>query len=68
MYISLVQRRMFQWCSRAFIWIVQVDVQEFVDSNQVVRRVFKGLPKVKVGSYQSPETGSCHNPVLSEYR
>ena len=30
--------------------------------------VFKGSSKVKVGSYQSLETGSCHKPVLSEYR
>ena len=40
MYISLVQRRMFQWCSRAFIWIVQVDVQEFVDSKESSLVVF----------------------------
>ena len=30
--------------------------------------VFKGSPKVKVGLYQSLETGSYHKPVLSEYR
>ena len=30
--------------------------------------VFKGSSKVKVGSYQSLETGSYHKPVLSEYR
>ena len=30
--------------------------------------VFKGSSKVKVRSYQSLETGSCHKPVLSEYR
>ena len=30
--------------------------------------VFKGSSKVKVGSYQSSETGSYHKPVLSEYR
>ena len=30
--------------------------------------VFKGLSKVKAGSYQSLETGSYHKPVLSEYR
>ena len=30
--------------------------------------VFKGSLKVKVGSYQSLETGSCHRPVLSEYQ
>ena len=30
--------------------------------------VFKGLSKVKVGSYQSLETGSYHKPVLSEYQ
>ena len=29
--------------------------------------VFKGSLKVKVGSYQSSETGSYHKPVLSEY-
>ena len=30
--------------------------------------VFKGSSKVKVGSYQSSETGSYHKPVLSKYR
>ena len=30
--------------------------------------VFKGSSKVKVGLYQSLETGSCHKPVLNEYR
>ena len=30
--------------------------------------VFKGSSKVKVGSYQSSETGSYHKPVLSEYQ
>ena len=30
--------------------------------------VFKGSSKVKVGSYQSLETGSYHKLVLSEYR
>ena len=30
--------------------------------------IFKGSSKVKVGSYQSLETGSCHKPVLSEYQ
>ena len=46
----------------------QISVRGFVDSNESSVVVFKGLSKVKVGSYQSLETGSCHKPVLSEYR
>ena len=46
----------------------QVNVWGFVDSNESSIVVFKGSSKVKVGSYQSLETGSCHKPVLSEYR
>ena len=46
----------------------QINVWGFVDSNESSVVVFKGSSKVKVGSYQSLETGSCHKPVLSEYR
>ena len=46
----------------------QINVWGFVDSNESFVVVFKGSLKVKVGSYQSLETGSCHKPVLSEYR
>ena len=46
----------------------QIIVWGFVDSSESSRVVFKGSSKVKVGSYQSLETGSCHKPVLSEYR
>ena len=52
MYISLVQRCMFQWCRRAFIWTFQVNVWGFVDSNEssivvflkrlIKRNLFKG--------------------------
>ena len=45
----------------------QINVWGFVDSNESSVVVFKGSSKVKVGSYQSLETGSCHKPVLSEY-
>ena len=46
----------------------QINVWGFVDSNESSIVVFKGSSKVKVGSYQSLETGSYHKPVLSEYR
>ena len=46
----------------------QMNVWGFVDSSESSMVVFKGSSKVKVGSYQSLETGSCHKPVLSEYR
>ena len=46
----------------------QINVWGFVDSSESSVVAFKGSSKVKVGSYQSLETGSCHKPVLSEYR
>ena len=45
-----------------------MDVWGFVDSRESSIAAFKGSLKVKVGSYQSLETGSCHRPVLSEYQ
>ena len=44
-YISWVQRYMFLWCRRALIWIFQVNVWGFVDSNESSIEVFKGVDK-----------------------